>query len=892
MQWPWKKSETDLDREVHFHLETLADAYERDGMSRKEALRRARADFGGVEKIKDECRDESRWNWLIQLKMDLAFGWRMMRKTPATTAAAVLSLALGIGATTAILTLADAVLWRTIGVPAPEQMTEVFWASKASTEGLYGGASGSMFADNGMDVADFFSKPSFEQMRASVAGKAELAAYMGSNVVSVNYSGAVVVARLRGVSGNFFTMLQLKPAQGRLFVDADNRREATPVIVVTDRFRRRHMSGAAAVDGQVLRVNNTAYVVAGVLPASFTGIVPGDNTDLYAPVLTSPALLDTASFYHNEAENPKTWWMQLLARRSAQTTLQELHTILDTSFAASWTAVPNSPEKTPHVRLADASSGLGSMRRHFGNPVWILLGLVGMVLLVACANIANLLLARAVEREKEVALRISLGCSERRLVRQFFTESLMLAAIGGLLSVGIAVLLGRLMLTLLPEGNEGLTLSLDPDLRSLAATASVALLTALVFGLYPAFRTARVDVSPSLKEGSGTGGTSSRSRWAPAKALVILQVALGVLLVTAAIIFTGQLNSLASRDTGFERYRSVLFDVRPGELGYRGARLAQFYSKLQDRLAAVPGMESVALAQTRPMLGGGYWSGVRLPGQDKKVQVAVHHGTQSFHQAMNIPLLAGRAITQQEVERKAKVAVVSEDLAKELGTPAMIGLRLVMGKEQYEVVGIARNALYSDMGRQVAVLYLPFENSADSATVIAHTGSSPFAVLPAIRAAVKELDPNLPLVDVYTMEQQISRTLQRERMFAWLCGSFGVLALVLCVVGLYGLMSHTTARRTPEIGIRIALGASRSDVLTQVLREGFVLAAGGLAAGIPLAVWGVKLAEKQKVLTEGPLPYWTLGAALGVLAVAALAAVFGPAMRASGVDPMRALRKG
>jgi predicted permease len=687
-------------------------------------------------------------------------------------------------------------------------------------------------------------------------------------------------------------MLQLQPVGGRLLNDTDNQPSAAPVVVVTDRFRRRHMADADDPTGRILRINNTAYTVAGLLPPGFTGIVPGEETDLYTAYNFSPERLNPESFYRKQGDLPTTWWLKLLTRRAPGTSTHDLHTILETAFATSWAAAPKSAEKTPHVRLDDASRGLGGIRRSFGNPLWMLIGLVAVVLLVACANIANLLLARAVEREKEVALRVSLGCSERRLVRQFFTESLMLATIGGTLAIGVAFVLGRLVLTLLPNSYEGMALSLDPNLQSFAATTLVSFGTALLFGLYPAFRTARVDVSPALKEGSGGGGTLSRSRWAPAKALVIAQTALGVLLVTAAIVYTGQLNYLITRNTGFERANSILFDLRPGELGYKDARLKQFYESLQENLVAVPGVEAVGLARTRPMMGGGYWDEVRLPGQAKPVEVAVHHASSSFHKSMNIPLLAGRAITPQESSADAKVAIVSEDLARQLGAPAALGLRVQADKTEYEVVGVAKDALYSDMDRKVPVLYLPFGNKADSATAVVRTSIPPQVVLGAVRNAIKSMDSNLPLVDVFTMEQQISRTLQRERMFAWLCGSFGILALVLCVVGLYGLMSHTTARRTAEIGIRIALGATRGEVLRQVLREGFALAALGLATGVPLAIWAVKFAEKQKVLPEGPVPYWTLVAALGVLAVSALAAIFAPAARASSVDPMQALRRG
>jgi predicted permease len=477
-------------------------------------------------------------------------------------------------------------------------------------------------------------------------------------------------------------------------------------------------------------------------------------------------------------------------------------------------------------------------------------------------------------------------------MRQFFTESVMLAAIGGAFSLVIASFLGKLMLTLMPPGVGAAVLSTGPAARSLAATAAVTLLTAVLFGLYPAWRAARVDAAPALKEDSGSGGTSSRSRWAAAKMLVLVQVSLGVLLVTAAIIFTSHLNQLVSRDTGFERERVLLFDVRPGELGYQGARLRQFYLDLESRLSGLTGIQAVGLARTRPMRGGGYSDGIRIPGQERSFVASIHHGSSSFIAALGIPLLAGRAIAARESRTGAKVAVISEDLVKELRIVSPLGTRLQTGDIDYEVIGVARQARYSHMTRLTPVAYLPFDYTRQSATVVVRTVVSPMVLLGAIRDAIKEMDRDLPLVDIYTMEQQISRTLQRERMFAWLCGSFGILALLLCVVGLYGLISHTAARRTPEIGIRIALGASRGDVLSQVLSEGMRLAGAGILLGAPLAIYGARIAQSQRLIPEGNLPYWTLAASTAALAIAALAAVLGPALRASSVDPIRALRRG
>lgn len=879
MRVPWRREESELDRELRYHLETMADGFERDGMTRAAAMRRARREFGGVESIKDACRDEHRWSWLAQIGQDLEFGWRMMRKTPSVSIAAVLTLALGIGATTAILTLADTLLWRTLPVPAPEQLSEILWFSKDRPEGLNSGSSGSMFRDGTLRVADFFSMAAYRNMRETVKGKARIAGHLYNQRVSISYAGRVSVAEERPVTGNFFTALGLQPHQGRLLQDSDDAAGAAPVVVLTHRFWASKLGGERTAAGSAMRINNRVYTIAGVLPPAFTGIIPGEATDLYIPIPQSPRMLTADSWYREGEGDARKWIIQLLARREPGVSEDELRAALAAPYAASWAARPKSAEATPQLRISEASRGLGAMRRRFGDPVWTLLGLVTLVLLIACANIANLLLARSVEREKEAALRVSLGCEELRLLRQFFTESLLLACIGGALSVGVAAGLSALMVTLIP-GAEALTLAPQTDPRALAGTGVVTLAAAMVFGLYPAWRTARAGVAPALKEGI----TLSRARWTPARMLVMAQMALGVLLVTAAIVFTTRLNELAGKDAGFERQHVLLFDLRPGEVGYKGDRLQQFWAAAEERLGAMSGVEKAGIAQTRPMLGGGHWDSVH--NGDNRAEVAVHHGTPDFLAALGVPLVAGRVARPNETG----VIVLGQNLARELN--AGLGSLVEMNKRKLTVIGIAKTAQYSSMEEEHRVVYLPFSSEQDSGTVLLRTAAPPLALVGPVRETVGALDKSIPLVDIYTMEQQISRTLQRERLFAWLCGSFGVLALVLCAVGLYGLLSHTTARRTGEIGIRMALGATRGRVMQQVLADGLRLAVAGLALGTLLAFWAARVAESQKLLPEGQMPGWTLVAAIAVLGTSAVLAVVGPALRASSVDPMHALRQG
>jgi len=886
MRLPWNKKDSDLDREVAYHLQSLADAFEREGLSKDEAMLRARREFGGVEQTKEKCRDERRWRVLPALVQDLSFGARMLRKTPGVTVAAVLSLALGIGATTAILSLVDAVLWRTLGVPHAEQLTEILWQSKGRPEGLFQGSSGSMFRSGPLDVADFFSRSTFDALRSRTGGRTEIAGHLHADDVSTSYSGMTSVAKLRPVSGNFFTMLGLQPTAGRLLMPTDDDPRATLTVVVSHVFWRRNLRGESGAVGRTLRINNRAYVIAGVAPEGFGGISVGDSTDLYTTIEHAPIMLQPDSWERKAAADPKSWFIQLLGRRAPGVVNEALTAELETLFQSTWVAQPKHPETAPSIRLQDASGGIGSLRREFGNPLILLFTLVGCVLLIACANIANLMLARADTRRKEVALRVSLGCSRSRLIRQFFTESAMLAVAGGLLSIFVAYATANFAVSLMPSN---LRLVFEIDGRMILATLAVTAFTAMAFGLYPAWHATRVDAAPALKEGSGSVGGVKHTWVAPGKILVLAQVALGVLLVAAGVAFNAHLRQIVTRDTGFERTRLLMFDLRPGESGYHEARLGQFYFQLEQRLRNVAGVEAVGLARIRPMLGGGYWDDIQLPGRAKGIPTAVNFVTAGYLGALGVSILEGRGITESDVRTRSNVAVVSEDVAKVIGR-SPLGLVVRMEDKPIEIVGVASRARYSRLTEQPNVIYVPNALTQDATTVLLRTATAPTQVLPGVRAAVAELDPNLPIVKAVTMQEQIATTLRRERLFAWLCGAFGVLALLLCMIGLYGVMSYATVRRTQEIGIRMALGASPGNVLRHVVREGLGVALAGCALGLPIAWWAAQKYVDYKRLGMQPLDPAILIWATVALAVSALVAVLGPAFRAASADPMKALR--
>lgn len=881
MRWPWQKAETELDRELQFHLDELAAAFERQGLSRREAQARARREFGGVDLAKEQCRDERRWQPLATLWQDVHFGLRMMRRAPLVTAAAVLSLALGIGANTAILSLMQGLLWRTLDAPAPEQISEVLWEAKTGPEGLNDLMSGNMFRDGAGVAADYFSVRSFETLRDRAAGRAVIAAHLSPQDVSVSATGrAAVVAPLRAVSGNFFPMLQVQPHLGRLLAPADDRADAAPAVLVTHHFWETHLGADTAVVGRALRINNRSYTVAGVLRRGFTGIRLGDTTDLYTPLRHAPHWFETRSWIARHWDNPRSWFLQIIARRAPGVAGEALARSLDQAFASTWDGKVKELASTPRLRFQDGSHGLGDLRRELGNPFSVLLTLVTLVLLIACANIANLLLARADARRQEVSIRASLGGGRARLVRQFLTESLLLALAGGLLSIVVARVTAQAALALLPGEIGAFRLDFAVDARTAAFTLWLTMLTALLFGLYPALRVTRANL--------GAGSFST----APGRVLVAAQVCVGVLLMAAAFTFTTRLADLANRDTGIARSRLLLFDVKPGQAGYEGARLRQFSLDIERKLGEIPGVEAVALARLRPLSGGGWSEPFHFDGQPKPTPALVNAVTPGYFPAMGIGITAGRGFAPRDLLEHAHVAVISEDLARELG-PHALGARYRNGGRVFEVVGIARRARYDSMTRQnPRVVYLLHPLEHDTMTVVVRTRTAPAAMLDPVRRAVAELDAALPIVNPLTMDQQISETLRRERLFAWLCGCFGVLALVLCAIGLYGVLSYATARRAREIGIRMALGATRETVLRGVLGEGLALAFVGLAVGAPLA-WFLarRYVDHERFGLERSLEAAPLGWAVAVLAAAAVIATLLPALRASSADPARVLRE-
>jgi predicted permease len=878
------RKETELEREIAHHLHHLAAEYERQGHSREEALRMAAREFGGATQVKESCRDERRGSWWNGLWQDVIFGIRMMRRTPVITLAAALSLALAIGANTAILSLMDVILWRDLPLPDPQQLSLVNW--QGAGRGIVDGASGSQQ----FGIADFFSQRSYQAMREAVAGRARLAAYEFPDQVSVSYRGRAAVAQQRPVSGNFLPTLEVKPEFGRISSDADDTYGAAPVVVVSHRFWVRTLGSDPAAVGATLSINHHPYTIAGVLSPEFYGLLPGDSTEIYCPI---HQVQRSRGF--PKMEDDRFWGTQLIARRSPGISVAQLQAVMQAVFPSTWNGQPKDPGRSPRILLQEGNRGLGSMREEFRNPLLVLGGLVGLLLLIACTNIANLLLARAVARQKEVAMRVSLGCSRARLMRQFLTESALLALLGGAASILFGYLTANLLGQFLAWRN-GLPIAIALDGRIFAMAAAMTAAALVVFGLFPAWQASRMPNAAWLKQGSGSIGEGPRRRWNAGRLFVMAQMALSVVLVMTAVVFTRNLTAIEATDPGFDRRNLVMFGTRPGTSGYDKAALPQFYSDLERRLEATPGVSGVGLAALRPMNVGGWWDTVRIAGRTESYDVSLNAITPGYLPLYVPRMVAGRNISLADVNAGAKVAVISEDLARKFGG-IVVGSLLEMpdgppGRPapRYEIVGIAPVIAATSMKDRPYVVWLPFEKDRAEATVLVRTGLSPQAALPAIRQTMSGIDRNLPMVDVITMEDQISKILQRERMFATLCSGFGILALVLSVVGLYGVIAFRTSRRRNEIGIRLALGAVPKDVAAMVLREGLAVAAIGMLAGIPIVWLGAKYVQKE-LTSAKPLEPASFLVALGVLLAAAVVAVGIPALRASALHPSEALRE-
>ena len=820
---------------------------------------------------------------------DLRFTFRSLSRTPVFAMVAILSLTLGIGANTAMFSLLDQVLFRLL--PIRDQARVVIF----HFEGWMGGASHS---DSNESV---FSYPMYRDFRDrsqvfdGVIGRS-------SATVNVITDDQAEQAHAEIVSGNFFDVLGVRPVIGRLLsADDDLTSGGHPVIVLSHGYWTRKFAAHTAILNQTLRVNGLSMIVVGIAPRNFRGIVSGQTPDIYAPIAMKAQL--TPGYMDNLADRQALWLNIFgrlepgITRAQANTAMEPLfHSILEEEVArrGDWSRLSLARFLAGRLEIRPASQGVNQLKNRWQNPLVAVMAMAGLVLLIACANVANLLIARAASRWREIAIRRAIGATRWALMRQLLVESLSLSLAGGLV--------GLVLSYWIVKGMVGLALGLggwvapEIDARVLGFTFAVSALTGLLFGLGPSISSTGGDVARGLKD-QGASFSKVRVRGV----LVAAQMALSLVLLITAGLFVRSLLNLLQNDLGFRAERLLVFSVNPALLGYRAPAAMSLVERLQERLNTLPGVVSVAAAQHVPLGNSGMTSSVAIEGyrtgEDEHLSARVNAISPGYFSTLGVPLLAGREFTPGDDARAQKVAILNETFVQRyVKGRNPIGLHMARSngnpKLDIEIVGVVRNSKYSSVDEKTErFFYVPYrqEPSAQRMSFLVRT-SSDGAVLPtSVRSAVREIDPNMPVVNQKWMTSQVEDSLYIQRLIATLAAAFGLLATLLATVGLYGVMSYTIARRTPEIGIRIALGATPVRVIALVMRDAGLLALAGLAIGVPCALVAGRLIQAQLFGVGAADAFVIIGAA-AALAMAAMGAAYVPARRAASIDPLQALR--
>jgi predicted permease len=1005
--WRREKRNQELSEEMQAHL-TLAEREAMEsGQTAKEARAAARREFGNVGVAEEVTRDAWGLVWLEQLLQDIRYGLRVLRKSPGFAAVAILTLALGIGANTAIFSLIDAVMLRSLPVEDPSQLVLLKWGARTPPD-THGYMSAGDCTSNlrfgvenpaGNPSGCSFSEPMFQEIaKANVFSGT--AAFANAGRMNLTGNGPATAANGQLVSGDFFRTMGLKPAIGRLLDTTDDTPTAAPVAVLNYGYWQSAFGGSRDIVGRTIELNGVAFTIAGVAEQRFTGITPGSDYDVWLPLSDGERISTSGPFrWQNRQADAAFWWLTILGRVKPGTPRAQAQAIVSSLFrnemlhgavpvfhgrdagggpgprpgpptggnaivrrqiatvggpapagGGSPTGLPPpgasgaervlmaaptgaAPEGGPHpsaitsapatlskaddnpeITLVPAQSGLTGSRTQYTNPLYVLMLAVGIILLIACANVAGLMLARAAARQKEMAVRLALGAGRARVVRQLLTESIMLSVLGGALGILFAYWGAHAIISFVSSNQaRPLGFATGVDLRVLGFTAAVSLFTGILFGIAPTFRGARVDLTPALKEGEGSSTRSGHAggKWfSIGNALVVAQVALAIVVLVGAGLLVRTLANLRNIDVGFDSHNMLIFGINPELVGYKGTQVDSFYRDLQGRLAETPGVKAASYSML-PLLNNGlmvtsfHWPGTP---QDQNSEADMLGVGPNFFETLHIPFLRGRSFNASDFTLSASNSGATPTSAP---TPVIVNQAFVekyLGKENplgkrfgespadandpanpgYEIVGVVRDAKYNSLRREIhAMMYTP--QSAGGASFELRTAADPQAILPAIREVVAQVNTNLPLFDVKTESQQIDRLLFQERLVARLSGFFGLLALVLASVGLYGLLSYEVSRRTREIGIRMALGAQPESVLKLVLREGIVLAIVGASVGIGVALGVMRYLSSMlfDVHANDPL---TMIAVAVLLTMVALAACYIPARRATLVDPVIALR--
>jgi predicted permease len=895
----------DLEDEMAFHRDQVARDLIADGLSPREARQAAARHFGNAAHLRDQSREAWGWQPLEHLLQDVSFGLRtMLRRSPILTLVAVLSLALGIGANTAIFSLLDAILLRSLPVAAPQQLV-------LFGHGLWVGST------NGMPNKswELFSYPWYREF----AKKTDV--FSGVTAIdSIEFgthgsfaAGPRQLVRADLVSGSFFNVLGVHAMLGRMLDDNDDRAPGAGPVAVASYAWWTRQGRDPSVLGKTIRIENTDYTVIGVSQPGFFGVTVGQAPDFWIPLSMEKEI----SPGWNGLEDKDFQSLYIIARLKPGVQIAQAAASTNTLFrqiirgqylSAHPTAKELEDLHRAQIDLTPAARGFSQLRLEMSLPLEILMTVVALVLLIACANIANLLLARGAARSREIAVRMALGASRARLIAQLFTESALLAIAGAVLGIALAWKAGDLFLRLNSGGDQPPPLNVTPDLRVLLFTLFITLATALLFGIAPALRATRPSLTPSLKEGRGIASASARNRLG--RSLIVAQIALSVVLLAGAGLFLRSLLKISSVDTGFDKRNVLVFGLDEYAAGLgQDARLNQLQQAIEDRVQALPGVRAASFSMFT--FNEGEWSDdltvQGVPRTEENSQDVLYNtvGTE-FFSTFGLPLVAGRVFDAQDREHTPAVAIVNETLARRFfPNGSALGHRFGLGNDpahaaDFEIVGVVKDAKYVSLseGPHMAA-YFPWQQHIQyfSNLSVRYSGS-PAAVIAEVRSAIPQINPGVIVSNVASLGEQVDASIGNQQLIAQLSAFFSLLATFLVCIGLYGLMSYAVARRTSEIGVRMALGAGRFRVQWMVLHEILSLAALGLVIGIPVALLGMNLVAKLEdphlisriLFGVGPNdPLALTAAGLLMLAVSALAGYL-PARRASRIDPMIALR--
>jgi macrolide transport system ATP-binding/permease protein len=889
-----RRFEEELDEEMRHHAELAG-----------------RPQFGNVTRWKEESRAMWGWKFVEQLMQDLRYAVRAMKNNRAFTALAALSLALGIGANTAIFSFMDAILLRSLPVKDPGSLAVLNWRAKAwgRPVGAKEGAASVVEFINGFVnegprggvVSGIFPYPALELLQKNDKAFSSLFGYSPASQLNVRVNGLADLGDAEYVSGDYFRGLGVPPAAGRLLTEDDDRAGAPAVAVMSFDYSRKRFGDPVKAVGSVVSISNVPFTVVGLAPPEFFGVDPAASPDVYLPMHASLLLSGANGFLSTAGQrylNRRYYWVQIMARLRPRVSLAQAQAAVAPMFHE-WVADTASNDKEranlPELALAPGGGGVDSLRRQYSEPLLLLLTLVGFILAIACANVANLLLARATARRREMAVRLSLGAGRRRVIRQLLTESVLLALLGGGLGIGLAVWGMRFLTLLLANGQENFTLRAELNWHVLAVAAGVSVLTGILFGLAPAIQSTRVDVMPALKNDR----RQSASPAEPLRLLIAAQIGIALLVLVAAGLFIRTLSNLQAIQVGFNRENLLLFRLDARQAGHKDAEIADFYRNLQTQFQAIPGVRKATLSNMSIMNGGRMGFSLQVHGKPTSTVGVLDVGP-AFFATMGIPILAGRDIE----DRGRAVAVVDQQFAKTyFGDENPVGQHLTARAleaghdDDAEIVGVSANARYGDFPRvgfrEMPVAFLlynrvSFPPISDMVFELRTTGN-PLNYVNAVREIVRKADPGVPVSNIKTQAAEIEERTNQETIFARLSTLFAILALAITCVGLYGTVSYNVARRTNEIGIRMALGAQRTGVIGMILRDVLAMVFIGLAIGLPVALATSKFVASFSYGMKPNDPL-AITAAIAALLAATLAAGYAPARKASRIDPMAALR--